>query len=106
MEVPILYSPHDRSCPCAISVRRGSHLRRQFGQVLVGRVQRIAAFDLRPNGNLQQLRRREVPALQLGKEGVGEINLDSWHAPNYTPTNPRRSTTDHPISARMSGPRP
>lgn len=54
-------------------------------EVVVGRVERVATFELGAYGDLQELRGRKVTPLQLVIERVREIDLHTGHTPNCTP---------------------
>ena len=97
MQVTILDAPNDG--PCSGVVLRGwlPDLRSEFSKVLISCVKSVPTFDLRSDCDLQQLRRGEVAAFQLGIETVGKVDLNSRHTHNHTPSGSiakPRSATD------------
>ncbi len=94
MQVAILNSTDDGPGPSAVSLQWHPYLSRELGKVHVGRVKRISSFDLSPDRNLEQFRRRKIAALQLRIQTVGKVDLNSWHTPNCTSIDPTGQWAD------------
>jgi hypothetical protein len=62
-----------------------SDLSGEFFEVPVCFSECILALQLCAERNLQELRGWQVPLLQLFVEIVGQVHLNTGHAPNYTP---------------------
>ncbi len=59
----------------------------EFIEVLVRFSERILSFQLGTKRDLEKLRGWKVALLELIMEVIGQVHLNAWHAPNYTPTN-------------------
>ncbi|MEZ5297820.1 MAG: hypothetical protein R2697_16530 [Ilumatobacteraceae bacterium] len=92
VERPIPDAPSDGIGRCPLTLARLSDLSGEFFEVLVCLSECILAFQLCAQRNLQEFRGGEVALLQLFVEIVGQVHLNTRHAPNHTPNRKRTST--------------
>ncbi len=59
----------------------------EFIEVLVGFSERVLSFQLGTKRDLEKLRGWKVALLELIMEVIGQVHLNAWHTPNYTPIN-------------------
>lgn len=83
---------------------RLAHLGHEFGEVPIRLIERVLSFEFGTKGDLKKLRSWQTALLELIMEVVGQIHLDTWHTPDYTPTPTVRPA--HPNAQRMVALRP
>jgi hypothetical protein len=62
-----------------------AHLGDEFVEVSIRLSECILSFHLSTKRHLKKLGRREIALFELIMEVVGEVHLNAWHTPNYTP---------------------
>lgn len=85
MELLIADASHDRLSARLLTRCRLANFGSQLGEVNIGRFKDITSFEFGAHGDLEQLRSRQIATFQFVVEVIGEVNLQAWHAPNYTP---------------------
>lgn len=58
----------------------------QLVEVAGGLIEGVLTLELRSQSNLEQLGRGKLALLELFVEVVGQVDLNTWHTPNYTHT--------------------
>jgi hypothetical protein len=96
----------DASCDCIrcgpLPVAGLSDLSNQLVEVPIRLGERVLSLQLGPKCDLQKLRGRKVALLELLMEVVGEVHLNPWHTPNYTPSSSadQRAVSDGCLTER------